>query len=165
MVEMKLTNGLVTFLDDDDFEIFRRWKYRYSPHHNGSGYATRCKRVSPKKNITVYLHREILGVWEKGLQVDHINGDKLDNRKSNLRICTGVSNSYNRKKNSNSTHKYKGVYKQTWENGECRWYARIGRGKNSIPGGHATEEEAARAYDREAKKKYGQFAKLNFPNE
>lgn len=104
------------------------------------------------------LHRLIMGEPEL-MVVDHINGNTLDNRRHNLRICTQAQNLANRKKNSNWKYsKYKGV---GWHRQNSSFTAsckrkKIGYFKNEI--------EAALAYDKCAKEFYGEFAKLNFPN-
>ena len=97
--------------------------------------------------------------------IDHVNGDTLDNRKSNLRVCTRADNKRSRPKQSNNTLGYKGVFKT--KNGHLRFGARIGNGrsKHQYLGSFNTIEEAARAYDQAAKEKHGEFAVLNFPEE
>jgi hypothetical protein len=106
------------------------------------------------------LHRFLLGRQEKGMVIDHINRNKLDNRKNNLRIISAKENSYNRTKNSNSNNKYKGVQKR----GD-KFIAIITKDgvRREIPGFN-TEEEAARTYDMMAEEMFGEFAGKNFIN-
>lgn len=87
---------------------------------------------------------------------DHINGNKLDNRRCNLRICTPHQNNLNR---PNVTGKYKGVY---WCKRLKKWMAQIMIGeRNKYVGSFPNEEEAAFAYNEAAKKYHGEFARLN----
>lgn len=102
----------------------------------------------------VYLHRLIMKA-PKGMVVDHINGDRFDNRKCNLRICTQAENMRNRKPNAGV--KYKGVRLKY-----SRFEARIGVGKKQIfIGKFDTEIEAAMAYNEAAVKFHGEYARLN----
>ena len=124
-----------------------------------------------------FLHRWIFGEENipEGMQIDHINGNPLDNRKSNLRLCTLMQNQINRK-SKNPYSKYNGV---SYNNGKNKrvstgsrrcisrpWRATItikaGEGKTNL-GTYATEEEAAIAWDKVAYKHFKEFAQLNFP--
>ena len=97
------------------------------------------------------------------MHVDHINGNPLDNRKSNLRICTNAENQRNRGVNKNNTSGYKGV---CWAKQNKKWKARIKHnGKLIHLGYYKDKEEAARAYDKKAKELHGEYAYLNFPDE
>lgn len=110
------------------------------------------------KNIT-YLHRYLMKA-PKGKVVDHINHDKRDNRKSNLRVCLPRENMLNRVSNR-GVSQYKGV---SWHPKNKSWVSEIR--KNGIKyhlGSFKSEEEAARAYDEAAKKYHKDFARLNFP--
>lgn len=102
------------------------------------------------------------------LFVDHISGDRLDNRVENLRWCSSSQNSHNSKKTraGKSTCDYKGVYLQKKRWGEY-WTAQIScDGQHYYLGNsHKTAEDAARAYDAKAKELFGEFAKLNFPSD
>lgn len=104
----------------------------------------------------LYLHREILGVKERSTQVDHRNGNTLDCRRSNLRLATSRQNNANRKKRRYGvSSRFKGVSKQP-----CGWTAACA---GQHLGTFKLEEDAARAYDRAAKDKWGEYARLNFP--
>lgn len=100
-----------------------------------------------------------------GLHCDHINGNKLDNRKANLRNCTCAENAHNRrgKKTSNNLHKGVGYYSRR---GLKKWEAKIVvDGKRYFLGTFRTAEEAARAYDNKARELCGQYARVNVPGE
>lgn len=113
-----------------------------------------------KDSKTQYLHRVIAGAILKDEFVDHINGDKLDNRRENLRICTQQQNLCNRKKRADSKQKYKGI-RQVGK----KFQALINiDGKKKIIGFYTNEEEAARAYNEKALKLYGNFANINIIN-
>jgi hypothetical protein len=107
------------------------------------------------------LHRLLLNAPPE-LQVDHINGDGLDNRRSNLRLATGSQNQGNsRKRRDGVTSQYRGV---SWNKRAGKWQALLRReGKLQYLGYFSDEEAAARAYDAAALEQWGSFARLNFP--
>jgi hypothetical protein len=106
------------------------------------------------------LHRAIINA-PKGLYVDHINGDTLDNRRANLRIATNSQNQANRiRLKSGTSSRYRGV---TWNKASQKWQAGIKCNlKSTHLGLFESEEEAARAYDRAAREMFGSFARPNF---
>lgn len=114
--------------------------------------------VARKKQRDVSMHRIILNA-PAGVYVDHINGNGLDNRRSNLRLCTFADNIRNRGKLKDGTSQYKGVHRLT---NSIRWCARITHdGRTMSLGCYASELSAARAYDRAAILKHGEFARTN----
>lgn len=132
---------------------------------NTNGYTRR--RMGPDR-IGEYLHRVILSRIEGRMlkaneQCDHANGERMDNRRSNLRIVTYRQNSVNRRGYGESS--YLGINRNKY-----KWEARIstvcsgGGGKRIFLGTFADEEEAARAYDRAARECHGEYARLNFPD-
>lgn len=91
---------------------------------------------------------------------DHINGNRLDNRRENLRVCTQGENNRNKAKYRNKSSQYKGV---SWDSTNKSWYAQIIINKKHYSLGHYRNElEAAKAYDEGAKKHHGEFARINF---
>ena len=139
-----------TKFDDIDFDWLNQWKWRL----DSTGYAVRTKPNSGKEKIL--LHRFLVNT-PKGMFTDHINGDRLDNQKMNIRYCSRAENNRNRSKCITSiTSKYKGVYKSY-----NRYQTSI-----IIDGKKRTfysndEIEAAKIYNDMALKYYGDFAKLN----
>lgn len=102
-------------VDDEDYKwlIKRNWwyngKYAVSVEYEG------------KKRINVWMHREIMKT-PKGLFTDHINMDRLDNRKENLRICTKSQNMHNRPAQSNNTSGHKNIY---WDKARSKWTVEV----------------------------------------
>jgi hypothetical protein len=106
------------------------------------------------------MHRQILGA-PPGQQVDHINGDTLDNRRVNLRLATHGQNQHNRGKYRNNKSGYKGV---SWDKAAGKWRAQIKfNNKKYNLGRYHDPIEAALAYDAAAIRLHGAFARLNFP--
>ena len=128
------------------------WPWRLSTH----GYAARSETLDGKKR-TIYLHREILKV-DAGSLVDHINGDRLDNRRQNLRIATPAENAANSKDRPRRSG-YRGVYPHKPTG---RWIAQISAGGHVRHLGiYDDPEAAARAYDLAARVQWGQFARTS----
>lgn len=150
MKEIFLNHSKIALVDDSDFDFLSQWKWRY----DSKGYASRWE-----SHKIVRMHRLIMGNPE-GKLIDHINMDKLDNRRENLRVCTNSENLYNRPKNKNNTSGYKGV---TWFKRDSKWRAAImiDRKMNHL-GYFEDVVEAAKAYDIAANMYFGEFARLNF---
>ena len=130
-------------------------------HPDGGWYVRNGVKIQ-RRRFALFVHRLIMDA-PKGMHVDHINGNPLDNRKSNLRICTHAENQRNRGANKNNTSGYKGVH---WSKTTKKWRAEIRHDNKSIHMGYfKTPEEAARAYDKKAKELHGEYAYLNFPDE
>jgi len=130
------------------------------PHPDGGWYCS-PNGHKQRRQAGLQIHRLIMDA-PKGMCVDHINGNPLDNRKSNLRICTRSENMRNRGAQKNNTSGYKGV---SWHKHKKKWGCKINKhnGKQIHVGYYKDKEEAARAYDKKAKEFHGEFAKLNFP--
>lgn len=155
---IKLTNGGQTVVDDEDFKKANKFKWYLSDN----GYAVRKGYNDPKtKKYTpkiLRLHRLIMNTPPE-YETDHVNHDKLDNRKSNLRVVTKSQNSFNVGIRKNNTSGYKGV---SWSNVGKRWLAMINPGRKAVFLGYfANKEDAAKAYNEAAKKFYGEFGYMN----
>jgi hypothetical protein len=151
LMELQLTNTKdVAIIDAEDFDKVKDFAWRLDE----TGYVS-IVLCSKRVYSRVCLHQVILG---DGL-FDHINRNRLDNRKSNLRKATYKQNSWNRAKKTSSKSKYKGV---SWHKIRGKWNATIKTGVNKTHlGSFDTEEAAALAYNYAAKKHFGQFAVLN----
>jgi len=154
-----LDEGLWTILDPRDYCRFACFKWCIGGD-KGKFYAVRGQMISPADSKIVQLHRLIMDA-PKGLVVDHINSDGLDNRRSNLRLVTHSQNQWNRQKRKNTTSRFVGV---SFYKSRGKWAAYINAAKKRINIGHFNSEiEAARAHDQAAVKYHGEFARLNFP--
>lgn len=151
--------GRTTKLDDADHAAVSHlaWRAQRSDFRGENYYA--YAYAGGKK---LYLHRVILGA-KAGQVVDHRNGDGLDNRRVNIRIATDAQNNAN--KAAKSSTGFRGVIQV--ESGRFRASIsdRNGKTKAKVIGTFATAEEAARAYDRAAIERFGEFARMNFPTE
>ena len=161
MKTVPLKNGQSFIVDDEDFDKVSE----YSWHLFGAGYIGRSKSLGyldgKQKNKTLYIHRFLTNAPDDK-EVDHINGNKLDNRKSNLRFCNHSQNNAYRLKQSNNTSGFKGV---SLHKATMKWRAYVKQnGKTTSLGYHKSAIEAARAYDKKALELFGEFAILNFSN-
>lgn len=157
MKEIVLSQGKVAIIDDCDFERVNQFKWSYSLVQSGIEYALRNAEVNGKRT-SILLHRFILGNIPEGMVVDHKNGNGLDNRRENLRICTRSQNNINKRKKG-TTSKYKGVYFEKARN-KFRSHIVV-ESKIIFLGRYETELEAALAYDKASCTYHGEFANNN----
>jgi hypothetical protein len=147
---MPVGDGLVALLDAEDFARFGMWQWSVS-----NGYAMRMTRENGRQR-GIKLHREVLGVTDPAVQVDHINGNRLDNRRCNLRPAGFTEQRCNQGVRRDSRSGIKGVVRR--ESG--RWQARIRyRGQRRNLGTFATVELAAAAYAVAATELHGEYAR------
>lgn len=162
--EIYLTRGKVAIVDDEDYERLKQyhWRALVTPH---STYANRSvlhgRRRRRGEKSCVLMHREIMNC-QPGEEVDHKDGNGLNNQKSNLRKCTSSQNKANRRREKDNRSGYKGV---CWHSLSGKWMARVGVNNKSVYLGlYTTAEEAAKARDKAALEHFGEFARLNFPH-
>jgi hypothetical protein len=163
MKEIPLSKGKVALVDDEDYEWLIRWKWHYgcaTENDNKSGYAMHDNgkhgKLGNKRSIR--MHHIVLGC-ESNIEIDHIDGNTLNNQKYNLRPVTHQQNSFNRKPNRNHSSKYKGV---VWSKQHGKWRSRIRINQQLKHLGYFTDEnEAALAYNKAAFELFGEYARLN----
>lgn len=144
-----LTKGKHAIVDADDYDFLMQWKWYFN-----NGYAAR------KPNIQIYMHR-LVARTPTGMDTDHINKNTLDNRKTNLRICTRSQNNGNSKKRGGgkASSIYKGV---CFHRAAAKWMAQIGtKDRNIYLGLYDSEEEAAIAYNLGSSQYFGKFSRQN----
>jgi hypothetical protein len=169
IIKVKIKGGYVdTIVDDEDY----KWAKNYTWILIGRGYAARQKYSHSIKGKSFYkkpyLHREIMNATT-GQEIDHINGNKLDNRKENLRFCSRNNNMFNKHKQKSKNGKpttsiYKGVRKAHPSTGmkTKQWIASITKNNKLYHIGYfKTEKDAALAYNMKANEFFKEFACLN----
>ena len=153
MKEIKLTQGKVALVDDEDFEYLNQFKWQAKKGRN-TYYAIRGIVINGKHN-TVLMHREIL----KGDIIDHKNHNGLHNYKSNLRPCTHQENNRNQRVSANTSSIYKGV---SWHTKRKKWMSYIVVDGAIIHlGRFKSEIDAAIEYNKAASLYFKEFAYLN----
>ena len=164
-IKSRLYQNVCTSVDDSDYDSLLKYTWRcYTDAGTGKLYVYRLFRANKGKRKGRYkyvkMHRQIMNAPKKKV-VDHINGNTLDNRRSNLRVCTKAEDCRNVRKRKNTSSKYKGV---TRDKNLSKWKVGIGyNGRRIFLGYYGDEEEAAKMYDEKAREIYGKFAALNFP--
>lgn len=166
MKEIKLSGkyaqGRVILVSDEDFERVNSKNWYYQPPR---GRAQELITTSIRKR-KILIHRFILGLTNPKQIVDHVDGNRFNNTRENLRLATTSQNSFNRKMHSDNELGFKGVRKKKDLNRAKPYEASIRiHGKVIHIGHYATAEEAAKAYDSKAIELHGEFARLNFPEE
>lgn len=143
--KITLSKGKVATVDPEDAAK----QGKHSWYYGFRGYAMRSKLMPSGRRKTVSMHREILGAKDHE-EVDHINGDRLDNRRENLRVLGRSANLHNR-----GAYGPSGLKGVSWDRRKKKWRAEIGKnGKRAWLGYHATKEDAEREYRKASKKLY-----------
>lgn len=166
--EIQLSRGMITIVDDEDFERFGHLKWSVCASDKRalrrSYYAVRTDhKVKPAAHYR--LHREIMNA-PAGMFVDHIDGDSLNNTRANLRVCTPRENARNRNPHPLGNGLRGFIRLPAYRSGGERYRALITLdGKTYNLGVFPSQIDAARAYDAKAVELHGEFATLNFPEE
>lgn len=156
LVYIPLTQGFEAIIDASDVGHVagRNW---YACTCSNITYAHSRFHIPGIGARPVKLHRLLLQPGE-GLFVDHIDGDGLNNRRSNLRVATKGENNINRGMQKNNSTGFKGVF---WHRQRAKWMAQIGHHKRCVHLGlFDTPEEASLAYREASQKLHGEFARL-----
>ena len=157
MIKIPLPGDFITYIDDADELLVAGFPWRVLKTHAGLYYVQAWNGYQH-----FYMHRLITGVAPRK-EVDHWNGNGLDNRRNNLRIVSHLYNQGNQRARTNQTSRYKGVY---WDKNRDRWMVQFTfNGKTRSIGRFTDELEAAQAYDAAATEALGRFARLNLPDE
>jgi len=159
MIKIPLTKGKFALIDDDMWDrvtYFKKW-HAYTNKSNNTYYAATDIRKTNNERSTLLMHQLVMGVPNNN--IDHKDGNGLNNQLSNLRVVTASQNLMNIRKRSSNISKYKGV---TWHKQRHIWRARITLVKEIYLGVFTNETSAAIAYNNAACKYFGEFARLNF---
>lgn len=156
-VLIPLTQGKFATIDEADVELVSQ--YRWHACDRGRTFYAATSRDRRSTGEVIYLHR-LLAKPNPDQHVDHINGDGLDCRRANLRLCTDAENRRNMRKTRGAS-RFKGVSVDPRQPGKP-WCASIHYENKKVSlGSYETEVEAARAYNAAAVELHGQFANLN----
>lgn len=156
MKEIRLSNGEIALVSDEDYDFLNQWSWSKNSKHvvrgTSSNYVQEC----------ITMHQEVaqrMGMQDVG-EIDHKDRNRLNNQRENLRPATRSQNQANAGLRKDSTSSFKGVSFHVRLN---KWQARLQRGKTRLHLGYfSTPEKAAQAYDRAARRHFGEFARTNF---
>ena len=158
MKEILLTQGYATIVDDEDYEMLSQYKWHVTNGNNK--YAATAKFVNGKI-VRISMHRLVMGIIKspRSVEVDHIDGNGLNNKRSNLRICERKHNARNTRTHNKSGYRGINIIRDKWG----VWYAaNISVDKKRIYlGCFDNPLTAAIAYNNAAIKYHGEFARLN----
>lgn len=155
---ISLTRGKEAIVNNGDFVALSKHRWYALASGTGPIYAARksCGKV-------LLMHRVLLGLQNPKRKVDHRNGNSIDNRRRNLRIATDQQNQRGfLTPRKNKTSQFRGVCWRQYSSGGC-WRAKICVNQKNVNLGHfSSQQDAAAAYDRAARKYFGKFASPNF---
>lgn len=157
-MQVPLSNGGFALVDEEDHARIASHSW-YAWHHHGTSYAARMTAREGRR-ICILMHREVMDA-QPGSQVDHSDGNGLNNQRSNLRFCTPSENRYNQGRQRNNSSGLKGV---SWNKKLQKWEVYINKDrKRTRLGFFADKNDAMRAYDKAAAEMHGDFARPNKP--
>ncbi len=152
--EISLSRGKVAIVDDADYEWLSAFSWSVVGPSDGTRLYARCKIRRNGQRKSVMMHRLIMG--EPQSEVDHRDGNKLNNQRSNLRLATHWQNGWNRKVQKNNSSGLKGAF---FHKSAKRWHSTITVNKKTFRlGWFPSAEEAHNAYVQAAKVLHGEFA-------
>lgn len=157
--KIPLTQGKYTIVDSDMFEYLSQWKWYLS----STGYAVRNVYIGEpgsdnRKLVNISMHR-VVASTPNGMVTDHVNGNRIDNRRSNLRVCNSSENISCSGMHSNNKSGYKGV---SWSKEYRKWRAKLTKNRVQVYSRlFETAEDAALAYNAASLKYNGEFAYQN----
>ena len=156
MKKIKLDKNKYALVDDEDYDLLAKDKWYAHKKVHGEGFYARGLRHGTKK--LVFMHRIILNTPSQ-MFTDHIDGNGLNNQKSNLRICTNSQNQYNKGKYKNNKSGYKGV---SWSKSNKKWQATMTYNHKVIKLGLFKSKIAAyKKYCESCKECHGEFLNKN----
>ena len=161
MKRIPLTQSKFALVDDADYDSLRQYRW-LTEKGRFTCYAARYSHRFAGKNISVKMHRQILGLSRGDKrQCDHRDHNGLNNQRSNLRICTHQENQHNqRRQTRRKSSRFKGVCRVRRRH---KWQAQIKYDNRDIYLGYFSDEiDAAKAYDDAARQYFGEFARPNF---
>ena len=160
--KIPLTKGKSAIVDNNDYDILAKYSW-YSNESSTTPYAYRSRWISGEnRSVEIPMHHVVMNCVGRGEEVDHINGNGLDNRKENLRFVTRAQNNWNQKPRNCTSSRYKGV---SWNKRREYWesYIQVNNRKHHL-GSYQNEEMAALAYDLSALCMRGEYARVNNVN-
>lgn len=158
--QIPLTQNQFALVDAENYDYLMQWKWyaNFDPCTK-SFYACRKSTTINGELKTIYMHRVIMNVTDPKIYVDHVNHDRLNDCKSNLRIATHAQNQANTTSRENSSSKYLGV---SWLKARNKWIVQLRKDKKlTYIGLFKNESDAALAYNEKAIEVHGEFANLN----